>query len=120
MPVLNRGANPVEPRICPTCEGSTATAAHTIRSVAGVTGDLSATHLHHPGMGAVVPIPPHFVRAALGPMDLDRSTVGAPSRLNSYTGWMYSSSDTLTEDPTGNEPFKADRIAPKWFRVDAG
>jgi hypothetical protein len=37
-----------------------------------------------------------------------------------YTGWIYASTDTLREDPMGEEPFKANRIAPNWFRVDAG
>jgi len=40
--------------------------------------------------------------------------------FNHYTGWVYTSDDALAEDPMGNHPFKAERIAPNWFRVDAG
>jgi hypothetical protein len=40
--------------------------------------------------------------------------------LNHYTGWVYASGDSLESDPLGNRPFQADRIAPNWFRVDAG
>lgn len=40
--------------------------------------------------------------------------------LNHYTGWVYTSADSLRLDPLGNDPFKADPLGPNSYRVDAG
>lgn len=40
--------------------------------------------------------------------------------LNHYTGWVYSSSGVLDEDPLGHQPFTAKEYAKNWFLVDAG
>jgi hypothetical protein len=40
--------------------------------------------------------------------------------LNHYTGWVYTSTDKLEDDPLGETPFTSQRVAPNWFRVDAG
>jgi hypothetical protein len=41
--------------------------------------------------------------------------------LNHWTGWLYTTSgDPPPDDPLGNHPFKAEQIAPNWFRIDAG